>query len=1355
MMRRKLIAINLALLLLFGLLPVSALAAGITLRLGQTITAQNLNEDGYTFTPSASGLYVFTVSATRGGEASSCGDLIVYPEADAEEAWDHTEDGVSHKNGWQWTTFTRTLALKAGTKYVVKQWNEGYADRYTLSVAKLTPQQLTSSLSFTVSDSVLFFQFTPSSSGWYTVNSSIAGEINIYDASLSHVLTGAFSYSHSAPVTAGMTYFITFERSYFDTSQSKRGTIQVSPASFPAISAGTPGTVARGESESTAFLTFTPEKSGSYSFTAEKNKDTIYAMSAFSSTGEHLTGGYFNVEGWDAAEGVSISCWLSAGKTYYIGVYSYSEFSISAAENGASSIPIHSTDEEQILNAALSQTDLTNLLPEITSGMDKLRGPEITIAGKTFYLFEITSKLDIDLGKKGTVQAEVDYENKTLKVLLGFKPVKESMTIVGDPNSPERSDLDFMSAYTAAKSLYKMTLGNQFATNTARFRSKFQGVYDELQAFEMDMIVNASGRICGYVEFSYETGRLKPSEGGVILSVNVDATQNARIPSFRAAYVTLRFGVSAEGNLCLKADDDGIIFDPEFDAELTTAIGVGLGKNTGKFQAYIEGGFDGALGAHIRPASRLTGADPLSIDMTGNLYFSWKLKAWLLEDGDIYKKQLFKLGLYPRLEVIPEELSMESFLASARPVTRGYLQTASVQAVNDNHTFSKIEYPYSEPALLRLYDGRLLMVWVGDSGVKADGDRTSIYYAVYSSGHWSSPAIIHESGTYNDHPVLCTDGQTVYAVWMRADKTLGGMEADEALRHMDLVCSSFDGTVWSTPVLLSQPGNQRTETDYVLTAAAGTVSAAWIENSQNDLLMAGGRNSIHMRSLVNGAWTPESTVYETSDVITGLNAYQGDGVQLVFSVTSDDTATTYLRAADGTLSAMEGAGREAKWVGGQLYELRDTALYCGGQPTGLEGLTNFEIVTDGRQTVALTLLPSGFTCELFGSYYDAGSGAWGALVQLTGYGKYIRNYSAVLDESGKIVAALNLVSVNADAQQVYDNRSAQLVVLDDCGYNDLVVSDWLSYDDARVAPGALLPISFQITNNSAETLQNVHISANGQTWELSCGAAPGETMRLTVDYRLPANISGHTVTLTVTPDYSRSEADTANNTASAALGLADLVTTVSAPEPSGNGAAVAINVRNAGYADAENVRLTIYRSNAEGDVLREESLGTISAGSSTVYSFPLPADMLYPDDPDTLFALNAEVFSDSDEREYGNNGDRLVFANALPIHIRASVGDASAGWTGVSLDISLENRQEHALDSTLVAAVYDDSGRMLEVTTGDARLDTGARSSMSLSLFLPPAQKEGALCVKAYWLDRASGQPLATAWEKRFQPGEW
>ena len=91
----------------------------------------------------------------------------------------------------------------------------------------------------------------------------------------------------------------------------------------------------------------------------------------------------------------------------------------------------------------------------------------------------------------------------------------------------------------------------------------------------------------------------------------------------------------------------------------------------------------------------------------------------------------------------------------------------------------------------------------------------------------------------------------------------------------------------------------------------------------------------------------------------------------------------------------------------------------------------------------------------------------------------------------------------------------------------------------------------------------------------------------------------------------------------------------------------------------------------------------------------------------------------------------------------------------MSLDISLENRQEHALDSTLVAAVYDDSGRMLEVTTGDARLDTGARSSMSLSLFLPPAQKEGALCVKAYWLDRASGQPLATAWEKRFQPGEW
>lgn len=1014
-------------------------------------------------------------------------------------------------------------------------------------------------------------------------------------------------------------------------------------------------------------------------------------------------------------------------------------------------VPVHSTDEPEILDAALPQADLTKLFPDVSSGMDKLRGPSITIAGETFYLFELESKLDIDFKNKATVQVKADYEKKTVQVLIGYKPIKGTTTIVGDPNSGEGSieDNDFWKAYTDAKSLYKMTAGDLAHTNSPRFRSKFQDVYDELQAFEMDMIVKAEGKICGYLELSYETGELKPSEGGVILAVSVKTTQSGRIPSFPAAYVTLHFDVSAEGKIRLVANDDGVVFDPAFDAAIGTAIGVGLGKNTGNFQAYIEGGFDGELGAHVRPMGTLVGTDPFSVDMTGNLYFSWKLKAWLLENGDSYKKELFKLGLYPRLEImrtamIPAQMTMEDYLASAKPVTREYLNAISLMSITDDYSFSKVEYPFAEPTLMHLLDGRMLMVWVGDSGRKADGDRTSIHYSLYSGGAWSAPEIVHESGTYNDHPVLCRDGNMVYMVWMRADTALDGMTAESAMKHMDLVFSSFDGTCWSAPEIVSQPGNELVESDYAITADRGIVSVVWLENSANDLLLTSGENVIHQRSCANGMWDADAELLRTADAVTGLGVDRSEGLQTTYSLTSGDRILTYLRKENGEVNMIDGANCEARWIDGKLYELRGTALYCNGAPTGLDGLTNYRIISSETQTVALTLVPTGFTCELYGSYYDAGSGSWGKWVQLTGFEQYIRSYSAVLDESGKIVAALNLVDVNIGAEEVYDNTSARLVVVDDCRYADLVVSDWLTYDDSLVAPGEVVPVSFEVTNNSRETLAAIGVNIGGQQQEILCSLSAGESAVLTADYRLPSDIRNHQVDLTVTPHYETVvEASTANNTASTVFGLADLVATAYAPEVLGNGATVRITVSNQGYADAENVSLAIYRSNLEGELLHTEAIGTIHPGDTAEYVFQLPADLLFLNDPDTMHALSIEAVTGSTERELANNGDRIVFGGLLPLQVCPSVSDNS-----VKLGVLVKNEQEQLLESTVFAAVYTGDGKLLTVQTRSLRTEAAAQSKEDF--VIDRSRYAGDVCVRVFWVRRNSCEPFTLAWEGRF-----
>ena len=49
----------------------------------------------------------------------------------------------------------------------------------------------------------------------------------------------------------------------------------------------------------------------------------------------------------------------------------------------------------------------------------------------------------------------------------------------------------------------------------------------------------------------------------------------------------------------------------------------------------------------------------------------------------------------------------------------------------------------------------------------------------------------------------------------------------------------------------------------------------------------------------------------------------------------------------------------------------------------------------------LTLVPTGFTCELFASYYDAGTCGRGDWTQLTGNNRYICSNSAILEKVGK------------------------------------------------------------------------------------------------------------------------------------------------------------------------------------------------------------------------------------------------------------------------------------------------------------------------------------------------------------------
>ena len=997
-------------------------------------------------------------------------------------------------------------------------------------------------------------------------------------------------------------------------------------------------------------------------------------------------------------------------------------------------VPVREQNDTSVEQRILDQMNPNDLLADMSFGNDTLRGPSITIHKKTFYLFEMEMNANIKITDKVSIQVKVDNKKKTFKVLLGYKLLKGSTAITGDPNSRDEKH-DFWDSYTQAKSLYKLVSSKN--TSPSVIRSKFKQQYDRLQTFQTDMLVKAEGSFSGYMELSYEKGKLDFSEGGAILGIKVNKTLSHRISAFPAAYATLKFELSAEDKIVVSKGESKPLLDMQFKAGFNTAVGLGLGKNTGIYQAYVEGGLEGVLEliattAGLRDASTY----PLSVTLSGSLYLEYKAKGLILSAGDTKKKEIGKLGLYPRLELLNAgdyvAVSMSDFLATAKPITRDYLNSvgegASLLGVLDDYSYSKENlYPYCEPTLIAFPNGEMLMVWVDDLGEKADNERTTLVYSSYSAGKWSSVSAIHENGAYNDHPVLCQNGNSVYLIWMRADSPAQG-DWDEMtmLQHMELCYATYDmsSKSFSSPVVISDTNNTLAETDYSIAANDNEVAVTWIQNSENDLFMSEGTNSIYLRTFKNGAWGDIQTLLSTEQQIASLKVTEGNnGWSAVYSlcdaeVESPDVVTYQRNNGDTSAKVLDQITESVSYVDGHSYYLRESELYCDGNSTGLTGVTNFNVVSNDRGTVILALVPTGFTCELFASYYNAGAKTWGDWIQMTAFEKYIRDYSAVLNEDGELVVALNLVDVDADATDgLYKN--ATLVVIKDMEYRDMVMGDTISYDDDAVVPGGELELSFEVTNNSRETLTGiaVELNVNGAkvTKNIECGIDPGMTETLFTTYVLPQSLNKFTLSLTGTPNYSASENRTDNNSATVEIGFADLTIQASQPRRENGNWIVDLEVANQGYEAAESGKVTVHGGNVSGDALSVLDVTALAVGAKTTVSYTLPESYTHSQDTDTMNALQFSLNSDTQERNYGNNEDRIVFGN---LESKWSVLKESNSTIKVTCS-------DTSIGGQFILGVYDENGKFLK-----AQIQSVSQSEVAFSITEATADN-----VSVFWLD--------------------
>lgn len=928
--------------------------------------------------------------------------------------------------------------------------------------------------------------------------------------------------------------------------------------------------------------------------------------------------------------------------------------------------------------------DADNLLSNISVGTDKIKGPKLSVLGHDFYLFELDGKCSLKLGDV-KIQLKVDEEKNSIQLMGGYDFLDESVST--GSNYTGRGE--WTKAYNDLKSLHKALAGRKLDDKTAR--SKFSSVYNKMSKADSNLFLNIKGNFALYGELTWENGSWKMTEGGGILKASASGSIDPRISGI--FYGTFGISVDASGKFAIKYDTSAKELAVNTSLTIEPAINVGVGAGSKKAKFYIEGGLKGKLPIDIAAVTGsfktgTSGITPFKVTAKGYLYISGKAAVFGYDNE-------WQLGndfvLYPRngdisLQSLEDEFVIDKSEFEMLP--RNYDSGISLMSVSD--LFEKNDlYPYSTPKLIQLTDGRRLLLWIDDDSSKADADRTSMYYSIYtpSNNLWSTPQIAISNDGYNDLPQVCTDGKNVYIVWTCIDEALGDTaEIDDMLSRLDLYYTSFDGQRFAEPQRLSKADNGLCEILYTVSENNGTVTVAWAENSENDLALTEGTSYVYKRTLADGIWGKTETIAEVTGELHDVQLTKDGSV--IYEIKENDMTEIYsegrkIGESENDNSAFQVLDNEVYYLSGDKLNTYNIKTK-GTEVQSIGEITDITILNNGDEKIALSLLSTGFTNELYQNEYK--NGKWGEWTQLTEYGKYIRDYSAVVD-NGSLAIALNLVNVKDEEKGGYSD--AVLKVVSDVEYNDVILDDTPYYDGEVKANGAI-DICFNVTNNSRNDMNNVDVTitdSKGKVMYLGnvkCDIKAGETGLISVPVTIPKNFVKQDLTVEVSTDFEENNTD--NNKATVTVGFTDLELTQVALNKKGNTVTLDGNIHNVGFASAENVTLNIYDSDSSGKLLKTLTYTSLSSDETKTFNFELPDEYLALTEGKK--AIYVEVLTDSEEVETGNNSDRVVFADLSELE---DIKDVSMSYEDGVLTV----KSPKAIGADFVAAYYDENGALM------------------------------------------------------------
>ncbi len=903
----------------------------------------------------------------------------------------------------------------------------------------------------------------------------------------------------------------------------------------------------------------------------------------------------------------------------------------------------------------LETLGLKEKLSNISFNGGTIEGPSIKLLGKVIPLFEVDASAYIPLDE--SIQVKVDAYTKTIEVLIGFKDFSGSANL----SPEENSNAYWKESYKQVKSLYKGMTGNEVkGTKAWNDFSKLRG---KLKKQNATLLVNGNLHLAGYMEFNYESGEIKLSEGGIISEVGISTTKTFRwTPPWSAVYTILGFDTGANGKIYLNENKDKIQLNTNLGANfgLNAGIGAGSKKLLGGF--YAEGVISGTLNGNLKlPASNVKDALSISCDAAAKL--AVVALGFDLTNGKL-AYEFPSYSIYPQKtrEYLFAVNSSDIDLDKATPISRDYLNhQISTYSMGEDFIKENI-YPYNSPELINLDNNKKMLIWIDDNGEKSTVNRTSLMYSVFSGGRWSTPQTIAETGTYNDIADIYVNNGKVHILWRKSNKVLSdNASIKDLMESTDLYYTVYDGEKFSEAIQVTS-NNTTYEMNYAITANDDKVAITWVENSNNDITLESGSYSLYAKEYINNQPQEKVKIASSMEEINNTDIdYINNKYAITYSITDNSSQENqksdiylYNNGNSKKINLENDNGYLAEFIDKNLYFINndDLMIYNTSsqeiEETGISGISNFSVVSNGNSKAVVTMIPNDESFELMASYYNKANNTWGSWKQVTSNEQFIRTYSVVMNDDASISAALSLAEMTDKDDSVFGKSS--LIVSGLKEISDLSVEDGIYYDYDKVVSNGKLDLNFNVYNNSSQDLESLNISILDennkvlQQSDLECKILANETKEVTYTYNLPKTIKYGKIKVLVKSNYD--EVNTKNNVVETSIGYGDVSLEDVEIKANNNQYVVTGKLSNIGHVDVNDVKLSIHETDANGEVLQSININTLKVGQEKDISYTLPKDFI-SNNVDKELALYLNVESSTQEATLTNNECRVLFTPAI------------------------------------------------------------------------------------------------------------